>query len=121
MRLALVAIGVLLGDDGNVYRLDTDYVIGREPITLPGNARPLVLEGNTSGVSRQHARISVQPSRVSVTDLGSTNGTFLVFPDTVHPRQIAVGESVDIPSGTQIMLAKRSFFYESLGDFGASA
>lgn len=112
---------MLLGDDGNVYRLDTDYVIGREPTTLPGNARALVLEGNTSGVSRHHARITVGPSGVCITDLGSTNGTFLVLPHTVHPRQIPAGESVDIPAGTQIMLAKRSFYYESLGDFGKGA
>jgi pSer/pThr/pTyr-binding forkhead associated (FHA) protein len=112
-----VANGVLLGDDGNVYRLDADYVIGREPITLPGNARPIVLSGNTSGVSRHHARISVERSRVCVTDLGSTNGTFLLLPDAAQPRLVAAGESVDIPPGTQIMLAKRSFYYESLGDF----
>jgi pSer/pThr/pTyr-binding forkhead associated (FHA) protein len=116
-----VAQGVLLGDDGNVYRLDGDYVIGREPTTLPGNARPLVLSGNTSGVSRHHARITVARSRVFVTDLGSTNGTFLLLPHADRPRLVAAGESVDIPPGTQIMLAKRSFYYESLGDFGKRA
>jgi pSer/pThr/pTyr-binding forkhead associated (FHA) protein len=114
----VTSAGVLLSDDGHVYRLDSDYVIGREPITLPGNARALVLTGDTSGVSRHHARVSVGGSRVCVTDLGSTNGTFLLLPDASQPRLVEAGESVDIPSGTQIMLAKRSFYYESLGDFG---
>lgn len=113
--------GVLLGDDGSVYRLDCDYVIGREPMTLPGNARPLVIDGNTSGVSRRHARITIDHSRVYVTDLGSTNGTFLLLPDADRPRLVAAGETVDIPPGTQIMLAKRSFYYESLGDFRKGA
>jgi FHA domain len=113
--------GVLLGDDGRVFRLDGDYVVGSEPIRLPGNARALALTGNTSGVSRHHVLITVVSGGVRVTDLGSTNGTYLLLPDQPEPVLLEPGESADIPSGTQIMLAKRSFYYESMGDFGERA
>jgi pSer/pThr/pTyr-binding forkhead associated (FHA) protein len=112
---------VLLSDDGRVFRLDADYVLGRDPTKVPPHARALVLNGNTSGVSRHHALITVVSSGVRVTDLGSTNGTYLLLPDRSEPMVLEAGESVDIPSGTQIMLAKRSFFYESMGDFGKRA
>lgn len=112
---------MLLSDDGRVFRLDVDYVLGREPTELPGNARALALYGNTSGVSRHHALVAVVPGGLRVTDLGSTNGTYLLLPDRPEPLLLEAGESVDIPSGTQIMLAKRSFYYESMGDFGKRA
>jgi pSer/pThr/pTyr-binding forkhead associated (FHA) protein len=112
---------VLLSDDGQVFRLDVDYVVGREPTELPANARALALRGNASGVSRHHALITVVGGGVRVTDLGSTNGTYLLMPDRSEPVLLGAGESADIPSGTQIMLAKRSFFYESMGDFGKRA
>ncbi|HCT79467.1 MAG TPA: hypothetical protein DGT23_23470 [Micromonosporaceae bacterium] len=111
----------LLGDDGKVHRLETDYVIGSEPVSLPGNARALRLHGNVAGISRHHVLVSPVGSRLRVTDLGSTNGTYLLFPDSVHLRLVEPGESVEIPSGTQIKLAKRSFYYEFLGDVTKAA
>src|SRR5262249_16941881 len=78
------ALGVLLVDDGATFRLDTDYVIGREPHSDPdvaeGLARPLRIVNSISGVSRRHVRVTLVGWTVQLVDLGSANGTFVRFP-----------------------------------------
>lgn len=54
---------------GAIFRLDADSVLGRD-----GSATiPLADEA----ISRRHAQIAITDNRVSVADLGSTNGTFV--------------------------------------------
>jgi pSer/pThr/pTyr-binding forkhead associated (FHA) protein len=65
-------------------------VIGREPtcdITLQENL-----------VSRQHARLQQSPQGWTVTDLGSTNGTF------VNGRQIVAQEATPLKPGDRITI-----------------
>ncbi|MFA4985723.1 MAG: FHA domain-containing protein [Candidatus Brocadiia bacterium] len=55
---------------GNIYRLDKpSYRIGRDA----ANDIPL----NANGVSRRHAMVSTEGDKVFITDLGSTNGTYV--------------------------------------------
>ena len=72
-------LGVLVLDDGSIFSLDTDYVIGRSPLREPdvaaGNARPLRIEDPNGVLSRAHARIRLDGWQVQVVDLGSANGT----------------------------------------------
>jgi pSer/pThr/pTyr-binding forkhead associated (FHA) protein len=70
-----------------------------------------------ANVSSLHARIDVEPGRVSVTDLGSTNGTFdsagnrLGQPHVMHPNQpirlgsssIALARTRSSAGGTRVM------------------
>ena len=80
-------LGVLLLDDGSVFQLDSDYVVGREPSldssVAAGKARPLRVADDTGIVSRVHARVQLDGWRVLVTDLGSANGTRVLLPG--HP------------------------------------
>ncbi|NUT37610.1 MAG: FHA domain-containing protein [Hamadaea sp.] len=105
------SLGVLLFDDSSTYRLDADYVIGRDP--QPGDARPIRLAYQVGGVSRQHVRVSLVGWTVFVTDLGSANGTVLVAPGATAERRLTPGEAVPIVAGTQVRMRGRWFRYES--------
>jgi FHA domain len=105
------SLGVLLFDDSSTFRLDADYVIGRDP--APGDARPIRLTYQVGGVSRQHVRISLQGWTVYVTDLGSANGTTLTVPGEEHPRTLPAGELVPIVAGSRVQMVTRWFRYES--------
>ena len=56
-------LGVLVTDDGAVYTVTGDYVIGREPEQAPdvkaGTARALVLRDGERSTSRVHARLEL--------------------------------------------------------------
>ena len=82
-------LGVLLLDDGSVFQLDSDYVVGREPSldgsVAAGKARPLRVADDSGIVSRVHARVHLDGWRVLVTDLGSANGTRVLLPGISPP------------------------------------
>jgi len=69
------------------FRLDVDYVIGREPQhdpdVLAGAVRPLRIADTEGVVSRRHARVALIGWDVHVVDLGSANGTFVQLPGTL--------------------------------------
>ncbi len=79
-----VAVGRVAGDltgaNGEVYRLDRAYVVGRDPTSHPsvqrGEAMPIVILGDPH-VSRVHARISVVAGKAYVSDAGTAAGTFV--------------------------------------------
>lgn len=110
-------LGVLLLDDGSTLRLDTDYVVGREPEADPdvvaARARPLRISGPASGVSRRHLRVRLVGWRVEVADLHSANGTFVHRPGTAEPEQLTPGVDVVIAPGARVDLGRRWFRYES--------
>src|SRR5262249_20921237 len=65
--------------------------IGREP------GCELVLEGKASDlVSRRHARIELQPSGATITDLGSSNGTLLNGQLLEAPQPLRVGDRIQM-------------------------
>lgn len=74
-------LGLLVVDDGTTVSIDHDLVIGRDPMShedvRSGLARPMTLTDETLSLSRQHARLVLQDWTVSVTDLNSSNGTWL--------------------------------------------
>lgn len=110
-------LGVLVLDDGSIFSLDTDYVIGRDPSRDPdvvaGTARPLRIEDPEGLLSRVHARIHLEGWEVAVIDLGSANGTGIWGPyDTVWQRAPAQAPVVVRP-GTQVGVGRRQMRYES--------
>ncbi len=110
-------LGVLLLDDGSVFQLDTDYVIGREPSldasVADGKARPLRISDETGIVSRVHVRVQLEGWRVLVTDLGSANGTRVVLPGQPVDQLLVPQVPLMLATGSQVDLGGRGFRYES--------
>jgi len=111
------ALGVLMLDDGTTFRLDADYVAGREPAFDPdvaaGRARPLRLAGPVSGVSRRHLRVRLTGWAVEVCDLNSANGTYIHKPGGAAPARIVPGVPVVVQPGTRVEFGARWLRYES--------
>lgn len=113
------SLGVLVLDDGNVFGLETDYVLGREPHNDPevagGGARPLRVADPDGIVSRRHVRVALNGWDVEVVDLGSANGTTVEVPGEPEPRSIVPHQPVVIVPGTRVNMGRRWFRYEALG------
>jgi len=110
-------LGVLVTDDGAVYTLTGDYVIGREPEQAPdvkaGRARALVLQDGEHSTSRVHARLELSGWSVLLKDSGSANGTFLsrggaAGPWTVVPRE----PGTPLRPGDRVRLGKRQLLFD---------
>ena len=110
-------LGVLLLDDGSVFQLDTDYVVGREPgldsSVASGKARPLRISDDSGIVSRVHARVHLDGWRVLVTDLGSANGTRVILPGHPADQPLVPQVPLVLATGSQVDLGGRGFRYES--------
>jgi FHA domain-containing protein len=110
-------LGVILVDDGAVFQLDGDYIIGREPgldqAVASGRARPLRIADDSGIVSRVHAKVALDGWRVLLTDLGSANGT------RVRQQKEGIDQLLEphhpwvLSAGSQIDLGGRGFRYES--------
>jgi hypothetical protein len=109
-------LGVLAFDDGSIFQLDSDYVIGREPTlnasVAAGKARPLCVVDDAGIVSRAHAALQLDGWRVLVTDLGSANGTRIQHRDEA-PQPLSPHVSVELFPGSHVDLGGCGFRYES--------
>jgi hypothetical protein len=110
-------LGVLLLDDGSVFQLDRDYVVGREPGLDPsvasGRSRALRIADDSGIVSRVHAKVALDGWRVLVTDLGSANGTRVRQPKNGGEQVLAPHQPFVLTTGSQVDLGGRGFRYES--------
>jgi FHA domain len=110
-------LGVLAFDDGSIFQLDSDYVIGREPTlnaaVAAGQARPLCVVDESGIVSRAHAALQLDGWRVLVTDLGSANGTRLRHRADEATQQLTPHVSVELFPGSHVDLGGCGFRYES--------
>lgn len=92
----------LLGEDGKTGVIEILYypfLIGKQE-----NLTDYVLSSDT--VSRVHARIDRTENRYSLTDLNSTNGTF------INGRRLETNESVDLNIGDKIGIAEFIFKFQ---------
>ena len=114
---APAAAGVMVLDDGTTFRLDIDYVIGREPQHDPdvvaGSARALKIEDAEGVVSRKHLRVTVAGSELRLIDLGSANGTFVQLPGDPQRLQLVAGQPAAVPPGTLVTMGRRWLRLES--------
>ena len=110
-------LGVLLLDDSSTFRLDLDYIVGREPQADPevisGTVRPLRITDPDGVVSRRHLRVALVGWNVEVVDLGSANGTFVALPGDQERHQLAPNQPFVVRPGTQVTMGRRWFRYES--------
>lgn len=110
-------LGVMVFDDGAVFTLADDYVLGREPDNaeevLAGTATPLALEDPDVTMSRVHAKLQLVGWDVRLVDASSANGTFTAKPGETEWTRLPKGESVTLKPGTKVSLGGRSFVFDS--------
>ncbi|WP_433238330.1 FHA domain-containing protein [Streptosporangium sp. CA-135522] len=111
-------LGVLLLDDGMALRLDTDYLVGRDPERAPevadGSVRPAKVTSPDGSVSRRHLRVALDGWDVNLIDLGSVNGTQIQPPGDPNFYDIPPNEAVAILPGTTVRIGvSRTMRYES--------
>jgi pSer/pThr/pTyr-binding forkhead associated (FHA) protein len=110
-------LGVLVTDEGAVFSLVHDYVIGREPETAPeivaGTALPIALDDPKVAMSRIHARILLDGWEVRVEDATSANGTFVGGHGEGDWTRLAPGVPTTIKAGTRIAVGGRTLTFET--------
>lgn len=110
-------LGVLVSDDGGVYTLSQEYVLGREPenaeAVQEGRALPLVLDDPDRTLSRVHAAIDLHEWDVRVVDLGSANGTCLRRPGSQDWERLVPHEPTTLLPGASIRLGGRVLDFDS--------
>jgi pSer/pThr/pTyr-binding forkhead associated (FHA) protein len=110
-------LGVLVWDDASTYRLDRDYVVGREPEVdadvAAGRATPLTVDDEESTISRAHALIQLDGWDVQLVDRGSVNGTYVAAPGSRTWAPLTPYEPVLIVPGTRVQLGRRTFRFEA--------
>ncbi|GAB2979278.1 hypothetical protein GCM10027282_17630 [Frigoribacterium salinisoli] len=99
---AMPAGATLLLPDGTPLALRRATSVGRAPRPRHGVAT-LVLADPTRSVSRDHALLEPTDGGVTVTDLGSGNGTTVTTPDDVV-AQLVPGLAQEAPPGSVIAL-----------------
>jgi hypothetical protein len=102
-------LGVLITDDGSIFRLDRGYLVGsnagRDPTVGGGLARPLTLSG--SDVSSSHAELRLTDWDVTVVDRGSAAGTCVFEPGATEWARLTPYEPRVIPPGTHLAFGQR--------------
>lgn len=110
-------LGILITDDGRVFTLTDDVVVGREPGQAPevraGLARPLVLRDSEQSTSRVHALVRLVGWEVEVVDRGSANGTFISRSGSAGPwAPVAPGPGTSLAPGDRLRLGKRQLLFD---------
>jgi hypothetical protein len=102
-------LGVIVTDDGGIYRVDQGYVVGsdpgRDPTVGGGVARPLLLQG--ADVSSTHAEIRLQEWDAVVVDRGSAAGTSVFEPGAAGWERCRPFEPRALPPGTHVAFGQR--------------
>ncbi|MCW2607465.1 MAG: hypothetical protein JWO60_2158 [Frankiales bacterium] len=110
-------LGVVVLDDGAIFTLTEDYVLGREPQgadeVVDGLALPLVLEDPDRSLSRVHAMIQLRGWDVRLVDVHSANGTFLSRPGEQEWTRLPPDEPTTIRPGTRVTVGGRSLVFDS--------
>ncbi|WP_336032061.1 FHA domain-containing protein [Geodermatophilus sp. FMUSA9-8] len=107
---------VLRFDDGLVVTVDEDLVLGRRPdsheLVTAGNARPVPIADTQNVLSSAHAAIQRQGREVTLTDLGSLNGTHVAGPEATEWTQLEPGVAHPLSDGDRLLLGWTVITYE---------
>jgi pSer/pThr/pTyr-binding forkhead associated (FHA) protein len=104
-------------DDGSIFTIDKDYVIGRDPSrdqdVQSGAARPMRIDDPHGQLSRVHLRIHLEGWQVEVVDLGSANGTGVWRPGDTQWTRVPPQTRIPIRPGTQVGFGRNQLRFES--------
>jgi pSer/pThr/pTyr-binding forkhead associated (FHA) protein len=110
-------LGLVLFDDGTIYVLDSDYLLGRRPdsdaAVIDGRLRALQLDDASRTLSRQHAEIRLHNWDAVLTDLGSANGTFVAGPKADRWHRLTPDQPFVLDAGTRVRMGHRTFTFQS--------
>ena len=110
-------LGVIVLDDGAIFTVDRDYVLGREPDNaeevLAGTARPLTLDDPDVTMSRVHAKLLLDGWEVRLVDAGSANGTFTAGQGESDWTRVPAGGTVVLKPGARISIGGRTLVFDS--------
>lgn len=109
-------LGVLVLDDGRMWTLDRDLLIGSAEVAAegaPAGERVLRLADQEGMVVPEHARIQLRGWHVEVVDLGSEEGTHVADPGDETWRRIPPHEPTALRAGTHVLVGWRHLRYES--------
>lgn len=102
-KVSKVLIQAICGPlQGQSWELLTSLSIGRNP------GENIVLPPDTSGISRRHCLLARRGDQVTVTDLGSSYGTFL------NGSRITANQPVAVPNGAVLSLASNAVQFRLL-------
>jgi hypothetical protein len=114
------AAPVLRFDDGLVVTVDEDLVLGRRPdsheLVTSGNARPVPIADTQNVLSSAHAAIQRSGREVTLTDLGSLNGTHVAGPEATEWTQLEPGVAHPLADGDRLLLGWTVITYEQPQD-----
>ncbi|SDC00897.1 FHA domain-containing protein [Geodermatophilus telluris] len=111
-----VVAPVLRFDDGLVVTVDEDLVLGRRPdsheLVTSGTARPVPIADTQNVLSSAHAAIQRNGGEVTLTDLGSLNGTHVAGPEATEWTQLEPGVAHPLSDGDRLLLGWTVITYE---------
>lgn len=110
-------LSFMVVDDGSVFSVDGDYVMGREPAGDPkvweGRARALVIDDDEHSISRVHGELYLHEWAVMLCDRHSHGGTYIQPPGAVDWTRLVAETPTEILPGTRIAIGRRTIFFAS--------
>lgn len=109
-------LGVLVGTDRSLWRIDSSYVVGTDPGSDPvvtgGHARALVVpdDGQAQPV---HAELRATDWALSVVDRSSRSGTFVLPPQGSDWQRVPPDQPVPVKPGTHVAIGSTVFTFTS--------
>ena len=110
-------LGVIVLDDGSVFQLDSDYLLGRDPASddrvRNEQVRGIPVQDQSNQISRVHARIELRGWDPVLIDNQSTNGTFVNPPKTADWHRLASGGEHVLTQGTRVRIGHRTLAFNT--------
>ena len=100
---------IALLDDGSQIELSANNLIGRDPVAdgQPGPTQLLPIDDPTRSVSKTHLAVSFRDRSWWVTDMHSTNGVDLVWPDE-RVERLQPGTPTAVRAGVSVRFGERT-------------
>lgn len=101
-------------DDGVVTPVNSPLVLGRKP--LIDDVREVAVPVSGDRVSRTHLRVEQADGGVIVRDLGSHNGSAVIWASSGDTEELVAGEPVVVAVGDRVFIGSEAFTVERLDE-----